>query len=96
MVNEKQTTENKKPENEKIGLIQCSCWTNQTPDGKEWKSFTLQRSYKDVKTNEWKQAQNYNLNDLPKCIALLVSAYMKHSKNNNNNNNNAETEQPTE
>ena len=48
----------------KVGGIQLSIWSNETPKG-NFQSITIDKSYKD-KDGEWKRTKSFKPNDLVK------------------------------
>ena len=62
----------------RAGTVASSVWSNESLNQKgeivEFRSVTLQKSYKDA-NDEWKQTSNLNLQDVPKAIACLQKAF---------------------
>jgi len=54
--------------------IQVVVWENANAEGKVFKSFQLERLYKD-KAGNWTSTQSLNADDVPKAMALLHHAY---------------------
>ena len=55
--------------------VQIVVWENAQDDGRTFKSFQLERLYKDKATGSWKSTQSLNADDVPKAMALLQHAY---------------------
>lgn len=69
--------ENNKPiKTYKVGVLSLSMWENESKenDGGKLKSFTFQRSYKDL-NEKWQHTQLLRLSDLPKLRILIEEAY---------------------
>lgn len=60
----------------KLGSLQLSAWKNTSEKG-DFHTYTLQRSYKDTKTGEWKNTTQLRTNDLPKLSILANKMYEK-------------------
>ena len=54
----------------RAGNISLSLWENDNN-----KSYSFQKVYKEENSNQWKQTQVLNLNDLPKLKMLVEEAY---------------------
>jgi len=55
------------------GRVTLTVWKNTKPDtDEEYYNYTIQKSYKDKITGEWKNTNNLNDSDLPN-VAVLVS-----------------------
>lgn len=65
------------PEHLKDGVLSVAIWTNKSKDGKEWKSFTMQRSYQD-KDKKWLNTTSLRSADLLKMAKLFEQAYEKY------------------
>jgi hypothetical protein len=48
----------------KLGRIRVSIWRNHSPQHGVWYSFTFSRTYKDPKTNEYRNATSFGMDDL--------------------------------
>jgi hypothetical protein len=63
--------ETKKPNKiYKAGNLSLFLWENE-----KGKSFSFQKSYKEEGSDEWKNTQTLNLNDLPKLKLIIEEAY---------------------
>ncbi|REJ72332.1 MAG: hypothetical protein DWQ45_22205 [Planctomycetota bacterium] len=56
----------------RIGPVSASVFVNTTDDGREFRSVSLQRSFK--QGDEWKTATNFALSELPSAVAVLQMA----------------------
>ena len=56
----------------RIGPVSASVFVNTTEDGREFRSVSLQRSFK--QGDEWKTATNFALSELPSAVAVLQMA----------------------
>ncbi|REJ93740.1 MAG: hypothetical protein DWQ34_10090 [Planctomycetota bacterium] len=56
----------------RIGAVSASVFVNKTEDGREFRSVSLQRSFK--QGDEWKTATNFALSELPAAVAVLQMA----------------------
>lgn len=65
------------PEHLKDGVLSVAIWSNKSKEGKDWKSFTIQRSYQDA-NKEWKNTTSLRAADLLKMAELLKKAYDQH------------------
>lgn len=61
----------------KAGGISLNVWENSTLNG-TFKSFTMDRRYKNDKTGEWHSTQSYRATDLPKIVSLMTQAFDEH------------------
>ena len=57
----------------RLGGVECAVWLNKDKDGREYKTFSFQRSYK--VGEEWKHANSFRLNDLPKLWRAAQQAF---------------------
>ena len=56
------------------GALKLAIWEN-SHESKKYHSATLCRSYKDEKSGEWKDTQQFSTRDLPALAQLLLTAY---------------------
>lgn len=63
----------------RAGQVNASIWEREVEDKKGNKfinhSVKIVKSYKDEKEDEWKETNNYNVNDLMKAVYCLTQAY---------------------
>jgi hypothetical protein len=62
------------PEHIKDGTLSVTIWTNKSKDGKDYNTFTPQRSYLD-KEKKWQNTGSLRASDLLKMAELLKKAY---------------------
>lgn len=62
-----------KPRKIRLGNIVINIWTNETDKGREYKTFTLEKIYKNNE-DEWKSTQSFNLQDLL-TLQTLIGAF---------------------
>ena len=56
------------------GTIQAAVWRNNSKEGNEFFSVSLDKRYKDAK-GEWQSSSSFKPNDLPKAVLVLQKAY---------------------
>lgn len=62
----------------KAGAIAATVWGNETLKEGEvvtYSTVSLDRSYKDKKTGEWKQTNSLRVSDIPRATLVLNKAY---------------------
>ncbi len=57
-----------------VGGVQVAVWENQSKEGNQFYTVSLDRRYKD-KDDEWKSSNSFKKNDLPKAVLALQKAY---------------------
>ena len=81
----------------KSGAVSVSIFKNTTQDGKDFYSFSFQKSYK--KDGEWANTTSFNMNDLPHLnliVNKLLEKTIKEITPNQNNSNQQQTQQPAQ
>lgn len=71
------TDEKKQPEKTiRVGQIVATIWKNDRKEGQEYDTFSINivKSYKDKEDN-WKNTNNFQLNDLPKVELATNEAF---------------------
>ena len=56
-----------------VGLVKATVWKNVSKAGDEFKTVSVNRSYKDKEGN-WKNTGSFGVNDLDKLIQVLEQA----------------------
>ena len=59
----------------RIGSIKASIWVQQSDSGRPYSLTKLVRSYKDKKTDEWKESNSFSADDLPKLELVINKAF---------------------
>ena len=71
----------------RAGGVAATVWLNQgqNPKGEasEYRTISLERSYKDKKTDTWKSTNSFRVNDLPKAALVITEAYKYLALSNN-------------
>lgn len=71
-----ETTEKKQPlKRFKSGPIQATVWENENKEGKTFNTVSINRSYMDKLTGEWKKTSTLRTNDLPRATLVLNKAF---------------------
>ena len=65
------TEKNKPSRTFKLMNIQVAEWVKQTAEGKSFKTYSFQKSYKDQK-GEWQHTTSFTLLDLPVLASLIL------------------------
>lgn len=75
-INKKQSAPIKKF---RVGGISVDIWENvsmnQKGEEQTFRNVSIQKSYKDKNSDEWKTSTSFNLNDIPKLQTCLTKAY---------------------
>ncbi|MBT4651463.1 hypothetical protein HOC13_02970 [Candidatus Woesearchaeota archaeon] len=58
----------------RAGSISATVWLNKSQEGKEYRTISIDRNYKD-KNDEWQSTNSLRVNDLPKARVVLQKAY---------------------
>jgi len=57
------------------GTLKANIWKNETPNGTTFRTVTMEKSYKDKATGEWKPTDTLNVDDLLKVANLMQAVY---------------------
>jgi hypothetical protein len=61
----------------RAGLVKATVWENKSTDGKPFRTISLQRSYKEKDSDQWKNTESYRISDIPRLILVLQQVYEK-------------------
>ena len=63
----------------RAGGVAATVWLNQGRNLKgevsEYRTISLERNYKDKKSDTWKSTNSFRVNDLPKAALVITKAY---------------------